>query len=190
MTARNSASKRHLRGFLDRFRCDCRASAAVEMALVFPIFGYIALNLMDVCMYMYSRMQTESAAEAAVGAVRSLCDTAAKLPATNPAGHCSATLATQMNAAAQTTGLGARVTLGPPSEGYYCADAGGTLRLVAAVTATPPGNCSATVTGSTSAPGNYIAVTASFTYTPFAPGLTIMSALSTSIQQTAWMRLQ
>ncbi|WP_066858875.1 TadE/TadG family type IV pilus assembly protein [Sphingobium sp. TCM1] len=172
-----------------RFRAHRRGSVAVEMALCFPIIGFVSLNIMDLCVYIFSRMQTELAAQAAVGKVRNLCPDA-KLPATYPTGNCSATLSTDMAAAAQATSLGSSVTLNTPTEAYYCADDSGGLQLVAAIDATPPADCSTVVTGSTQAPGDYISVTASYTYVPFAPGLTIMSALSTNIQQTAWMRLK
>lgn len=172
-----------------RFLRDASGVAAAEMALVFPIFALVALNIMDLCMYGVARMQTEQAAQAAVGRARSLCDTAGELPATYPSGHCAG-LVTEMTAAAQATSLGGGVTLGTPAEGYYCADAAGNLISVATIDATPPANCSSVVTGSTSAPGIYVSVTASHTFAPFAPGITLMSYLPTSIQQTSWMRLK
>lgn len=181
---------KHVGAWLRRFVADDRAAAAAEMAIVFPIFGFVSLNIMDLCVYMYQRMQTEHAAQAAVGLVRNICDTAAKLPATNPAGHCDATLTQKMTAAAQATSLGNKVTLSTPVEGYYCANTSDTLQLVAAVTASPPATCSSVVSGSTVAPGNYISVRANFTYVPFAPGLSIMSLISTNVQRTAWMRLR
>lgn len=166
---------------------DHNGTAAAEMALVFPIFSLVSLNVMDFGVYAFSRMQTELAAQAAVGKARNLCDTDAKLPAVQ---NCGGTLSSSMTTAAQATSLGSNVTIGTPTEGYYCANASGNLILVAAYNGAPPATCSATVTGSTAKPGDYISVTASYTYVPFAPGLTIMSYLSTSIQQTAWMRLK
>lgn len=174
---------------LRHFRAHRGGSVAVEMALCFPIMGFVSLNLMDLCGFIFSRMQTELAAQAAVGKVRNMCPSA-KLPATYPSNNCSSTLTASMTAAAQATSLGSAVILNSPTEGYYCATGAGSLQLVAAINSTPPANCGTVVTGSTQAPGDYISVTASYTYTPFAPGMTIMSALSTDIQQTAWIRLK
>ena len=159
------------------------------MALCLPIFGYGALNLMDYGMYAFAQTQTEIAAETAVDAARNLCNSSSLLPATGASAKCGANLTTQMTAAAQGTSLGTGVTIGTPSEGYYCANTGGTLMSVAAINAAPPSTCSQVVAGSISAPGDYISVTASYTYTAFAPGLTIAALFPGTIQQTAWMRL-
>lgn len=181
-------SSRPTRRWMRLFR-DKRGSAAVEMALCFPIFGYVVLNIMDYGVYASAQTQAESAAEAAVGAARNLCNSAALLPATGSLARCGSTLTSQMTAAAQATTLGTAVTIGTPTEGYYCANAGGTLVSVAAINVTPPATCAQVVSGSTSAPGDYISVTASYTYTPSAPGMAIAALLPTTIQQTAWMRL-
>lgn len=169
---------------------DRRGSAAVEMALCLPIFGFAILNVMDFGVYAFARTQTEFAAQVAVGTARNVCNSATLLPATGASARCGSTLTTQMIAAAQSTTLGTAVTLGTPAEGYYCASATGTLVSVAAIGGTPPATCASVVAGSTSPPGDYISVTASYAYSPFAPGLTIASQLPRNIQQTAWMRLQ
>ena len=179
--------------FLRRFMGDKAGSAAAEMALWFPVVGFLTLNVVDVAVYIYSKMQVETAAEQAVGLVRQVCNSSTLLPATSPANHCSSTLTTQMTSAAQQTTLGTGVTLtGTPLlvEKYYCANTSGSLTWVADATGSPPANCSSVVTGSTAKPGIYVNATASYTYAPAFPGLSIMSYLSTSIQQTAWMRLQ
>jgi Flp pilus assembly protein TadG len=168
---------------------DKRGAAAVEMALCLPIFGYMGLNLMDYGIYTFAQTQTEIAAEMAVGAARNLCNSSALLPATGASAKCGANLTSQMTAAAQGTSLGTSVKISSPAEGYYCANTGGTLVSVAAINAAPPATCAQVVAGSTSAPGDYINVTASYTYVPFAPGMTIASLLPGTIQQTSWMRL-
>lgn len=156
------------------------------MALVFPMVGFIMLNVVDLAVFTYSKMQVELAAEQAVGIARASCTDAAKLSA----GTCGTTYSTQITAAAQQTTLGTDVTLsGTPAEKYYCADANGTLVLVATPPSAPPANCSAVVSGSTAKPGSYISATTAFTYTPIFPGVSVVSYLTTSIQSTAWMRL-
>lgn len=166
---------------------DRRASAATEMALVLPGIAFILLNVVDLGVYIYTRMQVDLAAQEAVGAARVLCDTAAKLPATT---NCGGTLSSTMTTAAQNTTLGSNVTLGSASEAYYCADSSGTLVQVATANATPPANCSTILSGSTSKPGDYISVTASYTFTPVFPGASVASLMPATIQRTAWMRLQ
>ena len=173
-----------------RFLRDERGSAAVEMALCFPIFGYIILNIMDFGVFAFAQMQTEVAAQMAVDAARNLCNSSSLLPATGSSANCGSTVTSTMTAAAQSTSLGTNVSIGTPAEGYYCANSSGTLVSVAAITATPPATCATVVSGSTSAPGDYISVTASYTFTPFAPGLAIAATLPGTITKTAWMRLQ
>jgi len=184
-----------VRRWLHAFMRSASGAAAAEMALIFPIFGYVGINVVDLGTYTFAKMETDLAAQEAVGTVRDLCYNSALLPATNPSGHCDAALTSKMLAAAQSTSLGSAVTLNTPTEAYYCATAAGALGTppgtpVAAVTATPPTTCSGTVTGSTSAPGDYIYVTASYTYVSVFPGATIASLLPSSITRTAWMRLQ
>ena len=159
---------------------DTRGAAAVEMALCFPLLGYVGLNLMDVGVYAVAQMQTETAAQMAVDAART----------TGASAKCGSSVTSTMTAAAQATTLGTAVTIGTPAEGYYCANSGGTLVSVAAITAAPPSTCATVVSGSTSAPGDYISVTASYGFTPFAPGMAVAAVLPGTITQTAWMRLQ
>jgi Flp pilus assembly protein TadG len=173
------------RGFL---RSD-GGTAAMEMALILPGIAFILLNVVDLSSYIYTKMQVDLAAHEAVGSARVLCDTSAKLPATI---NCGTTLNSTMLAAARTTTLGNSINLtsGSTIEKYYCANATGALVEVAAANGTPPANCSSTVSGSTSAPGIYIQVTASFAYAPIFPGASIGSTLPTPITRTAWMRLK
>jgi Flp pilus assembly protein TadG len=173
------------------FLCDARGAAAAEFALVLPLLAYIFLNVADLSMYLWSKMQVDLAAQSAVGAARYTCDgtTATKaLPATVGA-NCSG-YAAAMLSAAQTTSLGANVTLGTATEGWYCTTSAGALTLVAAKTATPPTDCSATLAGSKVAPGDYISTTASLAFASMFPGATIAAALPSTITSTAWMRLK
>lgn len=156
------------------------------MALILPGIAFIILNVVDLSMYMYAKMQVDLAAHEAVGAARVLCNTAAKLPATT---NCGGTLTSTMTAAAQSTTLGTTVTLSNTLELPYCASAAGTL-VVAGTLATPSADCSAVVGGSTATPGDYISTTASYAFTPVFPGASIASALTSPIQRTSWMRLK
>lgn len=168
------------------FLRDTRAAAASEFALVLPLLAYVFLNVADLSMYIWSKMQVDIAAQAAVGAARAACDEVAELPATT---NCGTLTATMLNAA-QATSLGTQVTLGIPTEAWYCSTTTGTLSEVAPINAAVPADCSGTTAGSTVAPGDYISSTASLTFTPMFPGATIAAALPPTITSTAWMRLQ
>ena len=172
---------------LRRLLKDCGGAAAAEMALVLPGIAFIALNVVDLSTYVYEKMQLDLAAQEAVGAARVLCDTAAELPAKS---NCGSTLTSTMTAAAQSTSLGTAVTITATGEVYNCADSTGTFVQVANYDATPPATCTASVSGSTSAPGDYISATASYAYVPLFPGASVASALTTPITRTAWLRLK
>lgn len=165
---------------------DSRASAAAEMALVLPLIAFIILNVVDLGIYIYTKMQVDLAAQEAAGAARVLCDTAAELPATI---NCSAVNATMLSAA-QTTSLGSSVSLGAPTEAWYCANSSAVLMQVAAIGGAVPANCSGIVATSTAKPGEYLAITASYTYTPVFPPASVVAVLPAAVQSTAWMRLQ
>lgn len=165
---------------------DTRAAAAAEMALVLPFISVLFLNVADATTYIYSRMQVDLAAQEAAGLARARCDTAAELPSTvNCAG-----LQAAMQTAAQATSLGSDVTIDTATAAWYCANASSELVLVAAIGSTPPANCSATLTGSTAKPGEYLSVTASYTFTPLFAAVSVASSLPSNIQRTAWIRMQ
>ena len=172
-----------LRGHLLR---NCDGAAAAELALILPSIAFILLNVVDLSTYIYAKMQVDLAAHEAVGAARVLCATSAQLPATL---NCGTTLPGTMDAAAQSTSLNSGVTLSGTAEGYYCASTSGDLVKVADASATPPVDCSATVAGSTSAPGDYIRTTASYAFSPIFPGASVASYLTSPLVRTSWMRL-
>jgi hypothetical protein len=171
---------------LRTFLADTRAVAAAEMALILPIVSVLFLNVADATTYIYSRMQVDLAAQEAVGLARARCDTAAKLPSTV---NCTG-LQAAMQAAAQATSLGASVTINTATAAWYCSNAGSDLMQVATITSARPANCSTTLTGSTAVPGEYLSVTASYTFTPIFAAASIASSLPSNIQRTAWIRMQ
>jgi hypothetical protein len=183
---------------------ECRASAAAEMALDLPAIAFIVLNITDLVIYAYSRMQVDLAAQEAVGAARAFCNTSSsdrELPAQL---YCSGVDQT-ITDAAKNTSLGSAVTLTTTSgiihsnEAWYCANTSGQLAPAPtpsqpaggySINSAPPNDCSGVVSGSTIAPGDYISVTANYTYTPVFPGFSVASLLSGTITRTAWMRLK
>lgn len=175
-------------GFFAGFWRDRRAGAAAELALILPGIAYIVLNVADLGLYVYSKMQVDLAAQEAAGAARTACVDSTKLPATI---NC-ANLGTTMQTAAQAAStLGSGVTLTSTVEKYYCADDTGTLVEVATPPTAPPADCSsvyATVTASP--PGDYIQATVSYPFSSLFPGASIAQLLPSTITRTAWMRLQ
>jgi Flp pilus assembly protein TadG len=173
---------------LTAIRSDQRGVSAIEFALFAGILSFGLLNVADITIYIYKRMQVENATEMAVQAAWKACDPTQNLvPATT---NCTG-LTSAIAAAVQSTTLGTQVSVqaGSPSEAYYCLNTSGALQNVGAVTSPPPTDCSATGNAGQQ-PGDYVLITTSFTYAPMFPGLTVASAFTTPIVRTGMMRLQ
>jgi Flp pilus assembly protein TadG len=163
---------------------DQRGVAAVEFGL-FAIFLSLAfVNVTDVSIYIYQRMQAENATQVGAQAAWKACDPS-KLPATT---NCSG-LTTAVQNAVGSTSLGTRVALisGSPSEGYYCVNSSNALQYVSGVSS-KPADCTAAGMPSLQ-PGDYIQVQTTFPYAPLFPGLSVTGAFPTPINRTAIMRL-
>lgn len=168
--------------FWNRFRHDTNAAAATELALILPGVALIIMNVSDLGLYIYTRMQVGLAAQEAAGTARINCSTVAKLPTST---NCSG-IATAMTNASQKTTLGSTVTVVTQGEGFYCPTSAGALQPVA--TSPTPATCTAE-TGLNSAPGYYIQIRANKTYNPVFRGATVTSYLVKNISRDAWMRL-
>lgn len=176
-----------------------RGAAAVELVLWTSAMILPVVNVVDLGVYVFQRMQVETAAHAAVNAAWHDCDITATTSAPPPAiTTCKAAVSsviTDMQTAAQSTSLGNAVTLATAdiSEGYYCADSTGALTLITSIgtAASPPSKNPSipTCAGSTTLAGDYILATVNYTYTPLFSSASIVSVLGTNIQKTAWMRL-
>jgi Flp pilus assembly protein TadG len=163
---------------------DQRGVAAIEFG-IFAIFLSLAfVNVTDVSIYIYQRMQAENATQVAAQAAWKTCDLS-QLPATT---NCAG-LATAIQNAVGSTSLGTRVSLisGSPSEGYYCVNSSNALQYVSDVSS-KPSDCTAAGMPSLQ-PGDYIQVQTTFPYAPLFPGLSVTSTFSTPINTTAMMRL-
>jgi Flp pilus assembly protein TadG len=166
---------------------DQRGVAAVEFGL-FAIFLSLALvNVTDVSIYIYQRMQAENATEVAAQAAWKACDLSV-LPATTNCATLAASVTAVQNALGSTS-LGTRVALvsGSPSVGYYCVNSSNALQYVSAVSS-KPADCTAAGTPSLQ-PGYYFQVQTTFTYAPLFPGLSVTGTFPTPINRTAIMRL-
>jgi Flp pilus assembly protein TadG len=165
-------------------RGDRRGVAAIEFAVFAALISLGMLNVTDIAVYVYQRMQVEYATQAGAQAAWHTCDIN-HLPATN---NCSG-LNTAVQNAVQGTSLGTRVALqsGSPSEGYYCVNSSNALQYVADVNHKPT-DCSS-VGSPGLAPGDYIQIATTFAYAPMFPGITVTGTFTTPITRTALMRL-
>ena len=173
--------------FADRIKpipADQRGVAAIEFALFAMFLSLALVNVADVSIYIYQRMQAENATQVAAQAAWKACDLP-MLPATT---NCPGLAAAVQNALGSTS-LGTRVSLvsGSPSEGYYCVNSSNALQYVSAVS-TKPVDCTAAGMPSLQ-PGDYIQVQTTFPYAPLFPGLTVTGTFATPITRTAFVRL-
>lgn len=176
------------------FRRWCReekGAAAVEFALVVTLLTVPVLNVIDLTMYAWNRMQLDNAAQVGAQAAWATCSAASNRPASpNSYANCAG-MPAAVTQAVQSTSLGTKVTWTLTSEAYYCITTGGALVFAAAATATPPSDCSKNSLGgqSSDVPGDYVQITTSVNFTPIFPAVSIASALTSPITRTAWMRL-
>lgn len=172
-----------MRAMLKDWRKDCRGVAGVEFALVGGFLCLAVVNVADIGIYLYKRMNVENAA--LVGAMSALkaCDATA-LPATI---NCPG-LNAAVTAAIQSTSLGAAVTLsGAIGEGYYCINSSNTLQYVSDV-ASKPADCSAAGMPALK-PADYVQVAVTFSYTPIFSGISVAGLFTTPITKTATVRM-
>lgn len=186
----HQATQVRLQGFR-RFLLSQRAAAAAEFALILPVLVVPFLNVVDLGFYAFRRMQVDLAAEAGVQAARASCGTMV-FPITK---YCATGLTTKITAAAQSTSLGTGVGLqsGTPVEGYYCVNGSQTLTLVGSTgtVGSPPSKPSnfATACGGVSAPGDYIQVGVTYSFTPLFSAVSVAGLLPSPITRTAWYRV-
>jgi Flp pilus assembly protein TadG len=176
-------------------------AAAVELAILMPLLTFATLNIIDVATYAYDRMQLQNAAQMGAEAAWAACNenTPSSLPATNTSA--CPNFSTAVSRAITKTMLGSNVTLaaGSPTEGYYCTTTTGALQLVGTGPGTvgspptkpTPDTCAAVAGASdlTAAPGDYVNINVSYTYTPIFSGVSVAGLLGSNVTQTVWMRL-
>jgi Flp pilus assembly protein TadG len=168
-------------------RSDQRGTSAIEFAFFAGLLSLGLLNMTDVSIYIYQRMEVENATEMGAQAAWKLCDPSkGYVPATTSCPGLSTTVTT----AVQSTSLGTKVSLqsGSPAEGYYCVNSSGSLQFVSDVSS-KPADCTAAGTPNLQ-PGDYVNVTTTFAYAPLFPGITVAGNFATPITKTAMMRLE
>lgn len=188
-------------GRCTRFRRDQSGAAAAEFVLWIALLTLPILSGIDIGYYAFQRMQLETAAEAAVEMAWHTCGVSALPTATcKPPGPNNPTVAGVMQSAAQATSLGTGVSVPAASivEGYYCSNGSGALVKVgslgttttAPTKPTPHFDCSGAVANSTTAPGDYVQATATYTYTPLFASTSLVTLLGgATMTRTAWLRL-
>src|SRR5947209_5991644 len=122
-----------------RFRRDSGGLAAIEFGMIAGFLALAALNVTDVSIFLYDKLQVNNATQMGVQAAWAKCDLN-HLPVTTRCPEMNAAV----TAAIHSTSLAAQVQLqsGYPSDGYYCVNASGALQKVSDYSA-PPNNCSA-----------------------------------------------
>jgi Flp pilus assembly protein TadG len=164
---------------------DPRGVAAIEFAFIAGFLCLAVLNVSDIGIYLYKRMQVENAAQMGIMGALSTC-AVTQIPAT-VGSNCSG-LNAAVTAAIQTTSLGTGVT-GTISEGYYCMNSSNALVLVGPVTSAKPTSCSS-VSMPALKPYDYIKVAVSFAYAPLFSGVSVGGLFTTPITKTATVRMQ
>ena len=166
-------------------RADQYGVSAIEFAFFAGLLAFAMLNVADIAIYVYKRMQVENATE--MGAQAANVCNIYQLPATL---NCGTNLTTAVSDALQSTSLGTQVSLqsGYPSEGWYCMNSGSSLTEVAAVSSNKGSTRPKCSDGTPAA--DYISIRTTYSYAPLFPNLTVASAFSTPITSSAMMRLE
>lgn len=169
-----------------RLASDRSGLASIEFCIVTVVLMLGLLNGLEVARWSMQRMEVANAVRSATQAVWKACDTK-KLPAkTNCPG-----LNAAISSGLQSTSLGTRVqlTTNYPTEAYYCINGSGVLTQVGPITAAKPAHCGA-AGDTTRLPADYVMISASYTYRPMFPKLTVGELLPGTFTSTGSMRLQ
>ena len=172
-----------------RFFVNNRGAASVEFAIVLTLLTIPVLNVVDLALYAWDRMQVDNAAQAGAQAAWATCGNTGALPATTPTANPTCPAMTGAIATAvQSTSLGANVGITATTENYYCM-VSSALYTQGTFPSNKPSDCSAWGGSSGDQAGDYILITVQYTYTPIFGAVSIASTLGATITRQAWMRL-
>jgi Flp pilus assembly protein TadG len=186
-TPTNRATRNRALAFLSlarELRGDSRAVAAIEFAIIASVLAVAALNVADISVFLFDRLQVENAAEMGAQAAWANCDLN-HIPATTKCAGWTTVVGTAVHSTALASSVS--VASGYPSEGYYCVNSSGALQYMSD-TSSRPTDCTAAGV-STNAPGDYVKVQVTYSYSPMFPGITVAGVFPTTITETSWMRL-
>jgi Flp pilus assembly pilin Flp len=172
------------RAGLRSLRRDDSGVAAIEFAIIAGFLTFAMINVSDVSIYLYKRMQVENAALMGTMSALKACD-----PAHLPVAVACPELTDAVTVAIQSTSLGSAVTLsgGAAVEDYYCLNASNALQYVSSMSA-KPANCGA-VGMSALQPLEYLKVTVSYSYSPLFPGISVAGLFGTPITRSSMVRM-
>jgi Flp pilus assembly protein TadG len=166
-------------------------AAAVEFAMFALVLAPLILNLGDLGYYAYTRMEVENAAQAGAQAAWANCP-----PPSSPTAAASSTncpqLSNAVTSAVQSTGLGSNVTWSNSSTVWSGGAPNGvaTYCPVSTTNQLVQQNSTCSATNSTgAAPGTYVMIQTSYTFTPLFKGATIASLFPSTITATTYQRL-
>jgi Flp pilus assembly protein TadG len=169
---------------LGSLRKDVRGLAAIEFALIAGFLCYALLNVADVSIYLFDRVQVNNATQMGAQAAWATCDLN-HLPASTKCPSMNGAVTT----AVQSTSLGNNVSLqsGYPSEGFYCVNSSGVLTWVSDVSSRP-NNCSSVGSAGTE-PSDFVKIQTRYTYAPIFSGLSVAAVFPTTITYISYVRL-
>jgi len=163
---------------------DVRGLAAIEFGFIAAFLSVAALNVADLSMFFFQKLEANNATQMGAQAAWATCDlnhipATVKCPGMNDA----------ITRSIHSTSLGSTISLrsGYPTEAYYCIDSSGSLQRMSDVSS-PPADCSAAGSSSTG-PADYVMIQTSYTYTPVFTGMSVGSLLPSTIVSTSWVRL-
>ena len=165
-------------------RKDCSGAAAVEFCFIAAFLSLAVVNVADIGIYLYKRMEVENAALVGSMSAVKACDPS-HLPATI---NCP-TLTAAVTASIQSTSLGAAVTLsgGGVTEGYYCINASNALQYMSDASSKPT-DCSAAGMAALQ-PADYVLVTVTYSYAPLFGSVSVAGTFGTPIVAIAIVRM-
>lgn len=147
---------------------DSSGAAAVETALTLGLLLIPMMGLFDIGLYAFDRMQVENAAQMAVQSAFNACSQGVAAPLLT---NCT-NLSGAVTSGAQSTSLGANVSVTSTTEGDYCVGGAGALTTT---------GCGTTA--------HYLRVDVSYTYTPLFSAVSVANVLGTSIVRSHYMRM-
>ena len=163
---------------------DVRGLAAIEFGFIAVFLSVATLNVADLAMFFFQKLEANNATQMGAQAAWATCDLN-HIPATVKCPGMNAAITRSI----QSTSLGSAIALsgGYPAEAYYCINSSGSLQRMSDVSS-PPADCTA-AGSSTTGPADYVVIQTSYTYTPVFTGMSVGSLLPSTIVSTSWVRL-
>lgn len=175
-----------------RFLRETSGAAALELAIWAGVLIVPILNVIDVGLYLFQRVQVENAAQIAAQATWKACDDSSEQrPVTTKCLPNGGSLGAYLTSIVQTsTSLTTAITVAAPTVKYYCLDNSNALVAVATAPTAPAASCAAVrTTAPVPKPGEYVEVTTSYAYSPMFGGISVAGMFATPITYTARARI-